>query len=343
MKGLYFTRRDELNQQPAHPQADALKLLAKQGDLEIMHQQILRGASVWLTPGDSDTAIEFFYICSGSIRFTCRDWNTVLSAGDCFHTRSLEQEVVLDILEDTDLLYVSNTPVFDGSAIYQTELINLLRAIDEKDHYTLQHSVNVRNYSLQLWQKFPQRQTGAYGDMVVSSLFHDVGKCHVPDEVLKKPGHYTPEEYSIMKRHAAASGEILTGHFPDAAAAFARLHHERLDGSGYPEGLRGDQIPFESRVIAVADAFDAMTTSRIYSAPRSMEDAALELCALPSIMTRRSPPRSLPWSAPARSSATSPSCCDPLSFRAAAAIPAAFFRVRGPLTRSCPCDTLVRR
>lgn len=281
MNGLYLIRRDELSQQPAHPQMDALKLLAKQGRMEIMYQRILRGASVWLTPGQNEEDLEFFYICSGSIHFTSGDWEATLGAGDTFHIHALTSEVVLDIREDTDLLYVSNSPVFDDSANYQSELFALLRRIDEKDHYTLQHSVNVRNYSLQLWKAFPQRQTGTFGDVVLASLFHDVGKIGVPDEILKKPGRCTPEEFEIIKTHAAASGELLAAHFPGKAVAYAREHHERLNGSGYPAHLTAEALSFESRVIALADAFDAMTTSRVYNQPKPYEQAALELCALP--------------------------------------------------------------
>ena len=281
MNGFFFVRHDEMDAQPSHPQLDALKLLAKQGKLEIMYQKMMRGASVWLTPANNDEDIEFFYICSGMIHFVAGEWETTLHAGDCFHTKSLGCEVVLDILEDTDVLYVSTIPVFDSSTNYQTELFNLLRQIDEKDSYTLQHSVNVRNYTLQLWQMMPHRQTGAYGDVVVASLFHDVGKIIIPDSILKKPARFTPEEYEVIKTHAAASGELLSSHFPGKAVEYAAQHHERLDGSGYPGHLTADQLSFESRVIALVDAFDAMTTSRGYNTPKPFDVAALELCSLP--------------------------------------------------------------
>lgn len=280
MKGLYFTRKAEIDQQPAHPQMDALKLLAKQGSLEIMHQHILRGANVWLTPLPSHEDIEFFYICKGSLHYKKGDDVIILQTGDSFHTRGLDGDVVFDILEDTDLLYVSTIPVFDANANYQSELFNLLRQIDEKDHYTLQHSVNVRNYSMQLWSALPQRHTGTYGDMVVASLFHDVGKINIPDSILKKPYRCTDDEFTVMKMHAVYSGELLSEHFPGKAVLYAKQHHERLDGSGYPGHIPGDQLCFESRVIALADTFDAMTSKRVYQNPRSMEDAAAELCTL---------------------------------------------------------------
>lgn len=281
MKGLYFIRRADLNQQPAHPQMDALKLLAKQGNLEIMYQRILKGASVWLTPMQREEDIEFFYVCQGSVCFTGANQRVELHAGDTFHTHGLEQEVVLDILADTDLLYISTMPIFDESANYQTELMQLLRQIDEKDHYTLQHSVNVRNYSIQLWQALPHRQTGSFGDVVLASLFHDVGKVAIPDEILKKPSRCTPEEYEIIKTHPQSTGELLSKRFQGNVVLYAAQHHERLDGSGYPLHLTAKDISFESRVIALADAFDAMTTSRGYNVPKGYEEAALELCSLP--------------------------------------------------------------
>jgi len=98
-----------------------------------------------------------------------------------------------------------------------------------------------------------------------AAVLHDVGKCYVPDEILKKPGRLTDEEFDTIKKHTTFGGEMLKSiktikYISDGA----KYHHERYDGKGYPEGLSGENIPFIGRIICVADAFDAMTSSRCY-------------------------------------------------------------------------------
>jgi putative nucleotidyltransferase with HDIG domain len=118
-------------------------------------------------------------------------------------------------------------------------------------------------------------------DIVVASLFHDIGKCRIPDEILKKKGRFLPEEYEIMKNHARYGAELLSTHYPESITDLVRNHHERLNGTGYPRGLKGDEISFGARILAVADSFDAMTTNRGYNDMRDFKSAAEELVSLP--------------------------------------------------------------
>ena len=112
--------------------------------------------------------------------------------------------------------------------------------------------------------------------LAASALFHDVGKIGVPDAILAKPSELTPDEFEIVKEHAARGGEIVSNmsRFEPGVAAI-RHHHERWDGRGYPDGLAGTAIPLEASIIGLADAWDAMTTARPYSRPLS-RSAALE-------------------------------------------------------------------
>ena len=93
--------------------------------------------------------------------------------------------------EDAELLYISTAPLFGESMDFQLELVHRIRQIDEKDHFTAQHSKNVMHYALALRKQLEQYCTASYGDMVLGSLFHDIGKCVIPDEMLKKPGRVT--------------------------------------------------------------------------------------------------------------------------------------------------------
>ena len=140
----------------------------------------------------------------------------------------------------------------------------LTEAVDAKDAYTRGHSSRVAKYSRAIAERMGMEQDEAER-IYRMALLHDVGKIGVPDAGLNKPGKLTSGEYSVIQSHAALGGDILAKveSMPDLAEG-ARWHHERIDGHGYPDGLRGDEIPLEARIICVADCYDAMTSNRVY-------------------------------------------------------------------------------
>ncbi|WP_052610300.1 HD-GYP domain-containing protein [Bacteriovorax sp. BSW11_IV] len=141
---------------------------------------------------------------------------------------------------------------------------SILYALDCKDHYTYGHSTRVAFYSLALGRELGLNEEELY-ELELSALFHDIGKIGVPDSVLLKPTRLTEEEFLQMKAHPTLSYEILKDFEPFGKIAInAKHHHERFDGRGYPDGLKGDEIPFMSRIILIADTFDAMTSTRPY-------------------------------------------------------------------------------
>ena len=139
--------------------------------------------------------------------------------------------------------------------------------LDEKDGYTQQHSKRVAEYSKLIAQNMPG-QTFTPDEISAiyrSALLHDIGKIAVPDAILNKPARLTDEEYAIMKNHTIWGKEILCGlSFLPQADIGASYHHERYDGSGYPYGLKGDELPEIARIISAADALDAMNSNRCY-------------------------------------------------------------------------------
>ncbi len=147
----------------------------------------------------------------------------------------------------------------------------LAEAIDAKDPYTKGHSGRVADYSRMIAARYgysPERQNEIY----MMGLLHDVGKIGVPDAVINKPGRLTDEEYELIKQHPAMGANILgkIEEMPKLSIG-ARWHHERYDGRGYPDGLAGEKILEEARIIAVADAYDAMTSRRSYRDALSQE------------------------------------------------------------------------
>lgn len=153
----------------------------------------------------------------------------------------------------------------------------LVTAIDNKDHYTRQHSEQVAEYAQWIAEELglPEEQQHT---LRLAGLVHDVGKIGIPDEVLLKPDLLTAEEYEVMKQHPLIGAVILAA-LPgmEQTVPLVRSHHERWDGKGYPDGLAGEQIPFLARVLAVADAFSAMTTDRPYRRGMSWQSALLEI------------------------------------------------------------------
>ncbi|GHC61052.1 HD-GYP domain-containing protein [Streptomyces cinnamoneus] len=162
-------------------------------------------------------------------------------------------------------------------AAHQATVRALVQAVDLKDHYTRGHSERVGRASVLI-----ARELGISGDRLEALRFagtlHDVGKLGVPTRVLRKDGPLTPEERRAIELHPEYGHEMVRGiGFLDEARAAILHHHERLDGSGYPYGLAGRQIPESARVVAVADAFDAMTSTRSYSRARPVPVALAEL------------------------------------------------------------------
>ena len=149
----------------------------------------------------------------------------------------------------------------------------LAAAIDGKDPYTRGHSERVARFSLAIGERLglPDEELEK---LRISALLHDVGKIGIDDNILKKPAALTNEEYEIMKQHPQKGYKIMS-QIP-AMRDFLPgmyMHHEMMDGNGYPQGLKGDQIPMQARIVSVADTFDAMTTDRPYQKGMSLEDA----------------------------------------------------------------------
>jgi diguanylate cyclase (GGDEF)-like protein/putative nucleotidyltransferase with HDIG domain len=156
-------------------------------------------------------------------------------------------------------------------------MASLSATVDARDSYTAGHSRRVQRLALAMGREL-RLDPEALEALGHAALFHDVGKLAVPDNVLLKPEQLTHEEWEIMRKHADEGARIIDhlGFLGDAIPAI-RHHHERWDGSGYPAGLAGEDIPLGARIIHVADAIDSMLTNRVYRSGRPMQDALVEI------------------------------------------------------------------
>jgi putative nucleotidyltransferase with HDIG domain len=150
-------------------------------------------------------------------------------------------------------------------------------SVRTRDAYTAGHSRRVRRIALAVGEQLglPNEELVPLGQ---AALFHDIGKLTIPDEILLKPTSLSEEEWELMRRHSDEGARMIemVGLF-EAAVPAIRHHHERFDGSGYPEGLAGEEIPLGARIIHVADAIDSMLTTRIYRAGRPARQAIAEV------------------------------------------------------------------
>jgi putative nucleotidyltransferase with HDIG domain len=168
----------------------------------------------------------------------------------------------------------------ENLTLFLSSIQMLAGAVDEKDPYTRGHSDRVTRYSVLLAAELglPKEEVEK---IRIAAQLHDVGKIGIEDRILKKPGALTPEEFEVMKTHTIKGANILrpVQQLREMLPGI-ELHHESLDGRGYPYGLKGDQIPLMPRIIMVADTFDAMTTKRPYQSPISYETAVRRIEAM---------------------------------------------------------------
>jgi HD-GYP domain-containing protein (c-di-GMP phosphodiesterase class II) len=159
-------------------------------------------------------------------------------------------------------------------AILQS-LLGLANALEAKDPYTRGHSERVARLARRIALEAGLERAAAE-TIAQAGLLHDLGKIGVPEGVLRKPGPLSEDEWEILRRHPVTSAQIVAPlEFFDEGAVIVRHHHERWDGSGYPDGLRGEGIPLGARIVAVADVYDALTSDRPYR-PRLSHGEALE-------------------------------------------------------------------
>ncbi|MBW2529017.1 MAG: GAF domain-containing protein [Deltaproteobacteria bacterium] len=189
-----------------------------------------------------------------------------------------DERQLLETLASQAAIAIENARLFeDTQRVYYETLKSLARALEARDHYTRGHSERVAELSLAVAERMELDEDRCHL-IHNAALLHDIGKIGVRDAVLLAPRKLTDKEMAVIRQHPTF-GNVILGplKFLGAVSDLVKHHHERWDGTGYPDGICGDAIPLESRIIAVADAFDAMTTSRPYRGARTHSDALAEI------------------------------------------------------------------
>ena len=163
------------------------------------------------------------------------------------------------------------------NTLYLSTIETLAMAIDAKDQVTHGHIRRVQTYAISLAKSLHVHDDGLLHAIQASALLHDMGKLAIPEHILNKPGKLSPAEFEKMKLHASIGADLLSGiEFPYPVVPIVRHHHENWDGTGYPSGLEGTEIPLGARILAVVDCFDALTSDRPYR-PRLSNEQANEI------------------------------------------------------------------
>jgi len=231
---------------------------------EIKHREEMKNVPVIILTADVDIKLETDVFRSGAVDFIRKPFvpmamqeRVLRILQNEYLKRHLQQEV-------TSQTRLAEQRLASSMRLFDETILALAKTIDAKDKYTQGHSQRVADYVRRISQlsgQPPEKQRELY----CMGLLHDIGKIGVPTAIINKPTRLTDDEYAIIKKHTTIGYDILTTieEFPKLAIA-ARSHHERWDGRGYPDGLIGPDIPIEARMIAVADAYDAMTSRRSY-------------------------------------------------------------------------------
>ena len=209
-------------------------------------------------------------------------------------TRPYDEFIVKNRIQNTIMLYAKQKKLIDivAEQVYEKEksndlMINILSHIVEfRNGESGLHVIHIHVIT-EILLKCLIRKTDQYSltnsDIIMianASALHDIGKISIPDNILNKPGRFTPEEFEIMKTHSAAGAELISQVeiYKDEplikiAIEICRWHHERYDGKGYPDGLKGDEIPISAQIVSIADVYDALTSERCYKKAFTHEKA----------------------------------------------------------------------
>ncbi len=198
----------------------------------------------------------------------------VLCFGGCYAATRIYDHIQKQNLEFMDELEEKN---IQSNQMTMQTIMTIVNTIDAKDEYTKGHSQRVSEYAAALAQELGMDDEEVERIRYIG-LLHDIGKIGVPDAILNKPGRLNTTEFSLMKQHTVVGGEILKDiNSMEELDIGAKYHHERYDGKGYPDGLKGEEIPRVARIICIADAYDAMTSHRVYRKRLSDEAVSAEI------------------------------------------------------------------
>jgi len=243
--------------------------------IEINKFGLRAGEAYNLTPPKTARGLKIFTLLSGE--FYCIETKLTYQTGSTFVLRPHHDLLNIQVSQSSELLlHTLGEESFNHSSESFQKLHETMMSIQTKDEYTYNHCINVHRLVKRLID--PLGYSGQrVRHLLWAARYHDIGKISVEDRILNKPASLDPEEFEIMKNHVTGGQKLILEYFNEATFRIIAQHHERLDGSGYPLGLKGEQILEEARLLAICDSYDAMISDRVYKKAKSRQEAFAEL------------------------------------------------------------------
>ena len=253
-----------------------IRLLDKWRASDIILHHMPDHVTFYLDSSADWPGFEFIYVLEGELTYLGADTSSTLRQGDYIVRHLVEEESHFETRTPVKLLSFSSPPAFD-EVREETQEFHELATQVEADEYVDGHSRRLEKMAVAVGEEMELTGEQIF-NLSYAAYFHDIGKANVPKEILQKPGKLSDEEWRIMKRHSQWGRELLEKKpFLQSVAEVVEQIHERIDGQGYPHGLQGEEIALEARIIAVVDAYDAMTTDRPYRRAMPRSEALREL------------------------------------------------------------------
>lgn len=255
--------------------AGKFRLLIEDDDFEIFESNIHAGRSIICQPYECEDSLNVAFVLRGKLYHT--NTKSYILGGEYYTFKNLKETHHLSVEEDTKLLMIRKKGFFTEQVSRTNKVTELMDMIQIKDHYTEEHCNRTGNLATKI-ATYLKLSDKIIENVLHIGKIHDVGKIDIPIEILNKPGRLTAEEFEFIKKHPQRGYDIIMETVGDIEIANVILqHHETINGSGYPFGLKGHEISIEAKIILVADSFDAMTSDRPYRRAMSVNDAIREL------------------------------------------------------------------
>ncbi|MFQ5794029.1 MAG: HD domain-containing phosphohydrolase [Candidatus Bipolaricaulia bacterium] len=278
MQGLSLHRSSDAIDTVRQGQIE-LRLLAHGDDLEVSKITIPPEQRFSLYPPETGNGKghEFLYILAGELTWTGEDEQIVLQAGDYIFFHNLQKQAYFKAETEVTLLHMLSEPAFHLERKEIKDLISLVQEVERKDEYTEEHCGRIEGLSIKTGEKLGL-SADRLENLASAAYLHDLGKAGISEHILGKAGELTEAEREEIRKHPSIGRQMAQQKsFLKEAGRIIEQHHERVDGKGYPKGLSGEEISLEARIIAVVDAYDAMTTDRPYRDALSEAEAIAEL------------------------------------------------------------------
>lgn len=273
MKNLVLRRKNDYTS-IAQQDSGRIGILASLNKLDISEVIVHQDKTFLILPSENGMLSEFFYLLEGEL--VEKASQTHIYPGDSFNVNDLEEPIHCYAEKECKILYITNGQVANEMSHSMKNLHEMITELEKKDQYTKSHSVRVIEWVPIMAEKM-NLSTHQLNILMDAALFHDLGKIEIADEILHKPSSLSDLEYKRIKDHPSIGRIIADNHQLTEVGKVIEQHHERIDGSGYPKGLTGDEIRIEAKIIAVIDSYDAMTSDRPYRKGLSKEKAIIEL------------------------------------------------------------------